>query len=81
VGRRQYRQTRRRLCKLRSEWHLSERLPGCLREGQQVSGLNLLQPGAQGPKARCWLKASVPPPHPNTCCISEMMDHTDLGVH
>ncbi len=40
-----------------------------------------VQPGVQGPKARCWLKASVPPPHPNTCCISEVMDHTDLGVH
>ena len=40
-----------------------------------------VQPGVQGPKARCWLKASVPPAHPNTCCISEVMERGDLNVH
>lgn len=27
-------------------------------------------PGVQGPRARCWLKNSVPPPQPNNCCVS-----------
>lgn len=40
-----------------------------------------VHPGVQGPKARCWLKASVPPPIPNTCCISDTVNRTDLGVH
>lgn len=26
--------------------------------------------GVQGPKARCWLKSAVPPPTPNSCCVS-----------
>ncbi|MES1206815.1 MAG: PAN domain-containing protein [Pseudomonadota bacterium] len=29
-----------------------------------------VNPGVQGPNARCWLKNSVPPPNPNGCCIS-----------
>jgi hypothetical protein len=29
-----------------------------------------VNPGAQGPQARCWLKSSVPPPVPSSCCTS-----------
>lgn len=29
-----------------------------------------VHPGLQGPNAVCWLKAAVPPPVQNTCCIS-----------
>lgn len=29
-----------------------------------------VKPGVQGPKARCWLKAGVPPLTSNGCCIS-----------
>jgi len=29
-----------------------------------------VRPGVQGPKARCWLKAGIPPLRPNACCTS-----------
>jgi hypothetical protein len=29
-----------------------------------------VNPGVQGPAARCWLKSSVPPATPNSCCTS-----------
>ena len=29
-----------------------------------------VKPGVQGPKARCWLKSSVPPAMANSCCTS-----------
>lgn len=29
-----------------------------------------VNPGVQGPNARCWLKNTVPPPSPNSCCVS-----------
>lgn len=29
-----------------------------------------VNPGVQGPVARCWLKSSVPPAIPNSCCTS-----------
>jgi len=29
-----------------------------------------VQPGVQGPSARCWLKDSVPPPTADGCCVS-----------
>ncbi len=29
-----------------------------------------VQPGVQGPKARCWLKAVIPAPRPSNCCVS-----------
>ena len=32
-----------------------------------------VKPGVQGPKARCWLKTSVPPPRPNGCCVSGVL--------
>jgi hypothetical protein len=41
----------------------------CLRE-RQCQAFTYVNPGVQGPRARCWLKMSVPPPTPNNCCIS-----------
>jgi hypothetical protein len=41
----------------------------CLVEPQCVAFM-YVNPGVQGPTARCWLKNSVPPVTPNTCCIS-----------
>jgi len=29
-----------------------------------------VQPGYQGPRPRCWLKSSVPPPGSHACCVS-----------
>lgn len=29
-----------------------------------------VNPGVQGPAARCWLKSGVPASQPNTCCVS-----------
>jgi hypothetical protein len=29
-----------------------------------------VKPGVQGPNARCWLKSSVPPATPSSCCVS-----------
>ncbi|MBI4822516.1 MAG: PAN domain-containing protein [Deltaproteobacteria bacterium] len=29
-----------------------------------------VNPGVQGPSARCWLKGEVPEPTPNECCVS-----------
>jgi len=29
-----------------------------------------VEPGIQGPQARCWIKYTVPAPQPNTCCVS-----------
>jgi hypothetical protein len=41
----------------------------CLRE-RQCQAFTYVNPGVQGPNARCWLKMSVPPATPNNCCIS-----------
>jgi hypothetical protein len=41
----------------------------CLREGQ-CRAFTYVNPGVQGPSARCWLKMSVPPATPSDCCIS-----------
>lgn len=41
-----------------------------------------VRPGVQGPKARCWLKSSVPPARPNNCCISDVIVRdVDIKVH
>lgn len=32
-----------------------------------------VNPGVQGPTARCWLKSVVPPARPNKCCTSGTM--------
>jgi 1-phosphatidylinositol phosphodiesterase len=41
----------------------------CMNEPQCVA-FTYVNPGVQGPNARCWLKNSVPPPNPDGCCIS-----------
>lgn len=41
----------------------------CLIEPQCVA-FTYVNPGAQGPTARCWLKSAAPPATPNPCCVS-----------
>ncbi len=41
----------------------------CLVEPQCVA-FTYVNPGVQGPSARCWLKNAAPPVTPNSCCIS-----------
>jgi len=41
----------------------------CMREGQ-CRAFTYVNPGVQGPSARCWLKMSVPQATPSNCCIS-----------
>ena len=41
----------------------------CAVEPQCVA-FTFVNPGVQGPSARCWLKSAVPPPNPNACCVS-----------
>ena len=41
----------------------------CAAEGQCVAW-TYVNPGVQGPQARCWLKAAVPNPVQNNCCVS-----------
>jgi hypothetical protein len=52
----------------------------CAKDGK-CQAWTYVKPGVQGPKARCWLKSSVPPARANSCCISEVMERGDLGVH
>lgn len=41
----------------------------CLSEAQ-CKAYSYVKPGLQGPKARCWLKASIPNYQPSDCCVS-----------
>lgn len=41
----------------------------CTRDAQ-CKAWTYVKPGAQGAKARCWLKRGVPPLRSNSCCIS-----------
>jgi 1-phosphatidylinositol phosphodiesterase len=41
----------------------------CMREGQCLA-FTYVNPGFQGPSARCWLKTAVPQAIPSNCCIS-----------
>jgi 1-phosphatidylinositol phosphodiesterase len=41
----------------------------CMVEPQCVA-FTYVNPGVQGPSARCWLKNSVPPPSASNCCVS-----------
>ena len=41
----------------------------CMNEPQCVA-FTYVNPGVQGPNARCWLKNMVPQPVPQTCCVS-----------
>jgi hypothetical protein len=40
-----------------------------MREGQ-CRAFTYVNPGFQGPNARCWLKNSAPQANPSNCCIS-----------
>jgi PAN domain-containing protein len=41
----------------------------CLND-QACRAWTFVQPGILGPLASCWLKAQVPEPRPNVCCVS-----------
>jgi hypothetical protein len=41
----------------------------CMVEPQCVA-FTYVNPGVQGPSARCWLKSAVPAATPNACCVS-----------
>jgi hypothetical protein len=41
----------------------------CMRDGRCVA-FTYVHPGVQGPRARCWLKNSLPRATPNRCCVS-----------
>ncbi len=54
--------------------------PGGWQECQQACGNDprcrawtYVRPGIQGPAARCWLKDSVPPASPDSCCVSQIV--------
>lgn len=40
------------------------------RSEQRCKAWTYVRPGVQGPRARCWLKHSVPAPRANNCCVS-----------
>jgi len=42
----------------------------CDREGTQCQAWTFVRPGAQGPRARCWLKFAVPAAVTSNCCTS-----------
>jgi hypothetical protein len=44
----------------------------CAAEGQCVA-FTYVNPGVQGPMARCWLKNVVPNPVPSACCTSGLV--------
>jgi hypothetical protein len=44
-------------------------LDACANEPTCVA-YTYVKPGIQGPKARCWLKSSVPNPIQSACCVS-----------
>lgn len=37
---------------------------------QQCMAWTYVNPGIQGPNARCWLKNPIPAPSINSCCVS-----------
>src|SRR5579864_2725393 len=41
----------------------------CANDGR-CQAWTYVQPGVQGPSARCWLKDTVPSPSSDTCCVS-----------
>jgi hypothetical protein len=41
----------------------------CMRDSRCLA-FTYVNPGVQGPNARCWLKNSVPPATQNACCVS-----------
>ncbi|HVZ71019.1 MAG TPA: PAN domain-containing protein [Polyangia bacterium] len=51
----------------------------CMTEPQCVA-FTYVNPGVQGPSARCWLKSGVPAPTPNTCCISGAKNAAPVAI-
>lgn len=49
-----------------------------MQEGQCVAW-TYVNPGVQGPQARCWLKSAVPAPRPSTCCVSGIKSGPAVG--
>lgn len=45
----------------------------CFNSGRCVAW-TYVRAGYQGPYARCWLKAGVPPGIPSACCVSGIRD-------
>jgi hypothetical protein len=41
----------------------------CMNEPQCMA-FTYVNPGVQGPSARCWLKGGAPEPQPDSCCVS-----------
>jgi 1-phosphatidylinositol phosphodiesterase len=51
----------------------------CMVEPQCVA-FTYVNPGVQGPSARCWLKGSVPPPNADACCVSGVKNAPPAGA-
>lgn len=47
-----------------------ERCLAACQEDGKCRAWTYVKPGVQGAKARCWLKAGVPPAKPGGCCVS-----------
>lgn len=45
----------------------------CLADGA-CRAFTFVQPGIQGPEARCWLKGGVPEPNSARCCVSGVVN-------
>jgi PAN domain len=52
----------------------------CSNERPRCKAWTWVRKGVQGPDARCWLKASVPPPVPDKNCISGKMEVTGQRI-
>jgi 1-phosphatidylinositol phosphodiesterase len=52
--------------------HLCEE--ACMRDGR-CRAYTYVNPGVQGPNARCWLKDQVPPPDRDGCCTSGVKEN------
>jgi hypothetical protein len=50
-------------------------------EDLNCNSYTYVQPGIQGPQARCYLKWTVPAPVPNACCTSGLADHHEYGMN
>jgi hypothetical protein len=47
-----------------------QRCAKACQEDAKCRAYTYVKPGVQGPKARCWLKTSVPPAKSSACCVS-----------
>ena len=51
------------------------------RENANCKAFTYVNPGVQGPLAKCWLKSGVPAGTPNSCCISGVKRPSALPVN